>query len=58
MFTQKNYNNIKVQQIDSQEKLLTKIDINSNKILLIILDIWNIYTKYFNKLNEINKQCN
>ena len=44
-------------QIDSREKLLTEMDKNPNRVLTMILDMRNIYTKYLNQANHANKQC-
>lgn len=56
MFVEKNCNNTKIKQIDSKKTLLTKIDKNFNGVLMIILDMLNIYIKYLNQANHANKQ--
>ena len=58
MLIKKNSNNTAAWQIDSREKLLTEIDKDSDKVLTMILDIYNIYTKYLNQVNHTNKQYN
>lgn len=55
MFAQKDCNNTTTQQINNPEKLLTKIDKNSNKILVMYLDMYIIYIKYLNQVNKVAK---
>lgn len=47
MFAQENYDNFTTQQINNQQKLITEMDKDPNKVLLIILDMWKSYTEYF-----------
>lgn len=47
MFTQENHNNLAAWQIDNRKKLLIE-NKDPNRVLLMILNMWNIYTKYFN----------
>ena len=54
---EKDCNYTAVWQINSQEKLLTEMDKDPNRVLTIILDMRNIYTKYLNQANHANKQC-
>ena len=54
---EEDHNNIAAWRIDSREKLLTETDKNSDGILMMILDMRNIYTKYLNQANHANKQC-
>ncbi len=42
-------------QIDSQEKLLIEIDKDPDRVLIMILDMRNIYTQYLNHTNHVNK---
>ena len=42
-------------RIDSQEKLFTEMDRNSDRVLKMILDMHTIYTKYLNQANNANK---
>ncbi len=44
-------------RINSQEKLLTEIDIDLDGVLMMILDMCNIYTNYMNQANYVDKQC-
>ncbi len=44
-------------RIDSREKLLTEMDKDPDEVLMMILDMRNIYTKYLNQANHANKQC-
>ena len=44
-------------RIDSQEKLLTEMDKDPDRVLTMILDMCNIYTKYLNQANHADKQC-
>lgn len=46
MFEYNNYDNFAIVQIDSQEKLTSKIDKDFNRGLLIIPYMQKIYTKY------------
>lgn len=48
MLVQKDYHNSAAWQINRQEKLINEIDKNPNEILLMSLEIWKIYTEYFN----------
>lgn len=47
-FAEKDCNNIVAWQINSWEKFLIKIDNNLDKVLIMILDMHTIYTKYLN----------
>ncbi len=44
-------------QIDSREKLLIEMDKDPDGVLTMILDIYNIYTKYLNQVNYADEQC-
>ena len=44
-------------RIDNREKLLIEMDKDPNGVLIMILDMRNIYTKYLNQANHANKQC-
>lgn len=46
------------QQINNQEKFITKMDKDTNKILLMILDMQKTYTKYHDKYNKANNWYN
>ena len=48
MLAKEDCNNTAAWQIDSQKKLLTEMDKDPNKVLIMILDMCNIYTKYLN----------
>ena len=54
---EENCDNTAVWQIDSQEKLLTEMDKDPDEVLTMILDICNIYIKYLNQANHVDKQC-
>ena len=43
---QKDHYNSAAWQIDSQKKLMTEIDRDSDGVLSIILDMWKTYTEY------------
>ena len=55
---QEEHKNATAQQIDNLEKLLAKIEKDSNKILFIIFNMWNIYIKYLGQANKLNKKYN
>ena len=52
---EKDCDNTTAWQIDSREKLLTEIDKNPDRVLTMILDMRNIYTKYLNQANQADK---
>ncbi len=52
---EENGNNITTWQINSQEKLLTELDKDSDRVLMMILDMYNIYTKYLNQANHADE---
>ena len=55
MLAKKNRKNTAAWQIDSQEKLFTKIDRNLDGVLKMIFDMRTIHTKYLNQANNANK---
>lgn len=57
-FAKKDYKNITAWQIDIWNGLFIKINRNSNRVLIIILNIHIIYIKYLNQVNHTNKSCN
>ena len=57
IFIKENCNNTAAWQIDNGKKLLTEIDKDLNKVLIMILNKCNIYSKYLNQANYTNKQC-
>lgn len=57
-FIQKDCKNSSTWQINSWVILLTEIDKNADRVIRIIFDIGNIYTKYLNQANNTSKKCN
>lgn len=52
---EKNNNSVAC-QIDSQEKLMTEIDKDSDKVLSKILDMRKTYIEYLDQMNKIDNQ--
>lgn len=44
-------------QINSLKRLSAKIEKDFKKVLYIILDMQNVYIKYLNHANKVNKKC-
>ncbi len=55
---QEEYTNATAWQIDNLEKLLAEIEKDSKRVLSMILDMQSIYTKYFDQVNEADKERN
>ena len=55
MLTKIDCENTAIWQIDSQEKLFTKIDKNLDGVLKMILNMRTIYIKYLNQVNNADK---
>ena len=58
ILVKKDCNNTIAWRIDSQEKLLPEMNKDPDEVLIIILDICNIYTLYLNQVTYADKQCN
>ncbi len=56
-FAEEDRNNTTAWQINSREKLLTEMDKDPNRVLMMILDMCNIYTEYLNQANHADEQC-
>lgn len=52
MLEYKDHNNFTTWQIDIWEKLISEMDRDFDKILLIILDMQKIYTEYLDQANK------
>lgn len=54
IFAYKNHNNSTVQQINSQGKLMTEMNKNPDKVLLMIIDMLKTYMEYLYHVNKAN----
>lgn len=57
-FAQKKYTNAATCLIDNLEKQLFEIEKNPKRVLSIILDIYNKYTKYLNRVHKASDKRN
>ena len=54
--TQEEYTNAAAWKIDNLERVLAEIEQDSKRVLSMILDIRNIYTKYLDQANKADKE--
>ena len=57
MLSEEDRDNTAAWRIDSREKLLTEMDKDPDGVLMMILDMRNIYTEYLNQANHADEQC-